>query len=284
MPHKISKKYYQKSIVVLICYFGKLPWYFRYFLHSCAFNPSIVFKIITDNPEFVDLAPKNVEFIRCTLDKFCLKASKALNINVKIEHPYKICDLRPAFGIIFKKLIHGYHYWGYGDIDVIYGNIRKFLLKKLNSDFDIISVRHDYLPGCFILFKNTQKNNSLFMQSRDYKKVFSSSTHFCFDETNFSHQAFTRGNSWQSITTEIESMTHVVRRLMDSESIKVSFDFLIVEGLPGRLQFRNGTLLFKNRFEVMLYHLIFFKKKYSGNRQHKKIPDRYNISRTRIYP
>jgi hypothetical protein len=42
----------QKSIVILICYFGKLPWYFRYFLHSCKFNTSIDFFLISDGVKF----------------------------------------------------------------------------------------------------------------------------------------------------------------------------------------------------------------------------------------
>lgn len=32
--------------------------------------------------------------------------------------------------------------------------------------------------------------NALFKQSKDYKKVFTNSNNFCFDETNYAFDAF----------------------------------------------------------------------------------------------
>jgi len=49
----------QKSIVILICYFGKLPWYFDYFLYSRKYNPNVHFKIITDNDVVKNSFPRN---------------------------------------------------------------------------------------------------------------------------------------------------------------------------------------------------------------------------------
>lgn len=53
------------------------------------------------------------------------------------------------------------------------------------EEYDFISVRHDYTTGCFALYKNTPMLNTFFMRSKEYKKVFSNSEHYCFDECNF---------------------------------------------------------------------------------------------------
>lgn len=37
------------TIVLLITWFGKWPWYLSYFLHSCKYNPDMDFYIFTDN-------------------------------------------------------------------------------------------------------------------------------------------------------------------------------------------------------------------------------------------
>ena len=46
------------------------------------------------------------------------------------------------------------------------------------------SARHDYLTGCFALYRNQPYLLALFRQSRDYQKVLTEHLHFCFDETN----------------------------------------------------------------------------------------------------
>ena len=44
--------------------------------------------------------------------------------------------------------------------------------RNILSKYEIITVRQDYLSGCFTLFKNEHKTNTLFMQSKNYLKVF----------------------------------------------------------------------------------------------------------------
>lgn len=51
------------SIASNTCWYGKFPWYFPYFLHSCSFNSSIDFYIITDNQSQIDDKPENVKII-----------------------------------------------------------------------------------------------------------------------------------------------------------------------------------------------------------------------------
>jgi hypothetical protein len=271
------------KIVIITCYFGKLPWYFKYFLHSCAYNSSIDFFIITNDHAFENKYPSNVHFVYQTLEQINTMASSKLTFTVRIENGYKFCDFKPAYGFLFSEIISGYDFWGHGDIDVIYGNIRNFITDEMMAAHDLISVRPDWAPGCFLLFKSTEKMNKLFMHSKDYKKVFSSNQHYCFDETNFQHDAFSDGKKYVAIPSEIESMMHVIRRLEESGYIKPYFDLHIIEGRPGRLKWDKGILTYKNGYEALLYHLIKLKEVYRPKSLSKKIPDTFHISPTRIY-
>jgi len=273
----------QKKIILLSCYYGPFPWYFNYFVHSCKHNPSIDFYIITDNTTSEIPLPANVKLIYKTLDETRRLASKRLGFKVKIGEGYKFCDFKPAYGFIFADLIKGYDVWGYADIDIIFGNIRDFATDAVLNSYDLVSIQPYFLTGCFLLFKNNKKINALFKHSKDYRKVFSSEEHYCFDETNYTFEKFNEGLKYHQITTEIESMTHVVRRLEEEKFIRPYFDLHIIEGEPGNIKWENGKMTYKNKFSFALYHLINFKSHFIPKKIHRSIPDTFTISPNNIY-
>jgi len=276
-------KQQSKSISLLICYLGKLPWYFDYFIHTCKYNSSVDFYLITDNT-FAEPLPGNVKLIYKTMNDINRLASARLGFNVQITTGYKLCDFKPAFGYIFSELIAGYDFWGFCDIDVIFGDIREFMTDDLLENYDLISTRPDWIPGCFLLFKNNEKMNTLFMKSRHYQLVFSSEQHFCFDETNFAHREFEAGISYLEIQTEIESMMHVVQKMAAQNYINPFFDLFIIEGgRPGRLRWEKGKLIYKNKAEILLYHLVRFRDHCRQTKRQNLIPERFTISPTAIY-
>lgn len=225
---------------MLICYFGELPWYFEYFIHSCKLNPTIDFILITDSNRKMKNLPDNFTIIKKTLKEIKQNGKKKLGFGICIDEPYKLCDFKPVYGYLFPEIINGYDFWGHGDIDVIFGNIRNFVTDKILEDHDLICVRHDFLSGYFTLFRNAKKMNELFKHSKDYKKVLTSCRHFCFDETNFAFDQFTDAVPLHEIKSEIESMTHVVKRLHQKKIVNAYFDFHVIEGLPGRLKWQRG--------------------------------------------
>ena len=272
------------SIIFSVCWSGNYPWYFPYFLHSCRHNPDIDFLIFTENAdENLDI-PANVKIIQYSLEKFKSDANKSLGFEVAVESGYKLCDFKPAYGLIFQDWIKDYDFWGYCDIDVIFGNIRAFMTDELLSEYDIISARHDYLTGCFALYRNNQEMRELFKQSKDYKKVFNEPRNFFFDETNYAFKEFEKGLHYSQIQTELESMTHVVKRLQEAGKLKAYFEFQIVEGFAGNMLWDKGTLTYRKQFEAMLYHLVRFKRKFSEPVDSGRvIPDKFRIGKKKIY-
>jgi len=272
----------ENRIAILICYIGDLPWYTKYFLFTCGHNLDVDFYLICDEQNKYTLPP-NVKIINKTLDEICNTAKEKIGMDITLKSPYKLCDFKPAYGLIFEDLIAQYDFWGYGDLDIIFGNIRSFITDDLLENHDVISVRHDFLTGYFQLFKNNEFTRNLFRHSKDYKKVFSSDRHFCFDETNFTHKEFTENIPISLINCEIDSMMHVVKRLEKQGLIKAYFDFLVVEGLAGNLMWKKGHLYYKNKYEILLYHLIMFKSKGFESKKLMQDTQKFSISTTRIY-
>ena len=273
-----------EKICFIIVFLGDFPWYFPYFIHSCWYNPDIDFLIFTNNSDFNFALPANVKIIPYSMKQFKTDASKVLLFEVAIESGYKLCDFKPAYGFIFQDYIQNYDFWGYCDVDVIFGNIRTFMTDELLNEYDIISARHDYLTGCFALYKNNPYMRELFKQSKDYRKVFTDPRNYYFDETNFAFEAFAKGLHYSQIHTEVESMTHVVRRLQEENKLKAYFEFQIVEGFSGNMLWNKGQLIYRKQFEAMLYHLVRFKRKYSEPVDlQRTIPDKFRIGKKKIY-
>jgi len=273
-----------QRIVFVIAYMGKYPWYFPYFLHSCRYNPTVDFLFFTDNNDSKLELPPNVKLIPCSIEQFKSEAAEVLGFEVAVSYVYKLCDFKPAYGCIFSDFIREYDFWGYCDIDVIFGNIRSFMTDELLEEYDIISARHDYLTGCFALFRNQPFFRELFKQSKDYRKVFTEPRNYFFDEAGSALMAFEKGLHFSKAYSNVDSMTHIVKRLQEENKLKAYFEFQILEGFAGNMLWKKGTLVYRKQFEAMLYHLVRFKHKYSEPcNLYRKIPDEFRIGKKKIY-
>ena len=260
-----TKQYHTKfmpfnnSIAILICWYGPYPWYFRYFVHSCSFNPTIDYYIITDNQQQIDYVSKNITVVHKTLNEIKTTISEKLGFVVNLSYPYKLCDFRPAFGVIFSEIVKEYEFWGSSDIDLLYGDIRNFMTEEVLQSYDIISLRPEYVTGFFSLYRNSEFVNLLFKRSQDYCAVFQNRKYLGFDECGFLCDLLMEGASICDLSAEIESITHVTQSLSRKGIIKAYFDLHVVESTPGELQWSKGQLFYKAEYEIMLYHLISFK-------------------------
>ena len=272
------------SIAVLTCWYGKYPWYFPYYVHSCKFNPTIDFYIMTDNLDEIPNKPDNLIIVYKTMEQIREIASDRLGFKVNICHAYKLNDLKPAYAYVFPEIFEGYDYWGQSDLDIIYGNIRGFLTEEMINSYEYISMRHDITTGPFSIYKNCEKINTFFMRSKDYRTVLSRHEALCFDECGKQgYEHLTKGKSIFSFQTEYVSFTHVVKIAEMHNQIKAHFDFICCEGNPGNILFDKGRIIYDQKFEAIHYHLIVFKKKYIPFDIPKNIPDTYYISPTQIH-
>jgi hypothetical protein len=90
-------------------------------MHSCIHNPTIDFIIITDNDaEAIGNKPDNVKIIYRTLYEIKAAASEKPGFAVNIDHAFKLCDFKPAYGFIFPEIVADHDFCGHGDIDVVF--------------------------------------------------------------------------------------------------------------------------------------------------------------------
>lgn len=120
----------------LCCYFGQWPSYFQFWLKSCSYNDKIDFYLVSDISTDGYEVPENVRIVKKSFSQIQERVqTKFPEINVSIERPYKLCDFKTAYGYIFEDLFNGYEYWGFYDIDTIWGDIMKFIPENSDSHF-----------------------------------------------------------------------------------------------------------------------------------------------------
>ncbi|MFH1404398.1 MAG: DUF6625 family protein [Candidatus Altiarchaeota archaeon] len=172
-----------KKIAVLIPYFGEWPEWINIFLESCRHNPTINWIIFTDcgTPENTT---SNVEFVDMSLREFNKLANSRLGVNLKITNTYKICDLKPMYGKLFEEHIVGYDYWGFGDLDLLYGDMRKFLTDEVLSH-DVISFHRDRVSAHFCLMRNTPEVRDMYSRYEGWAGVIETDRCQRFDEFYF---------------------------------------------------------------------------------------------------
>jgi len=108
--------------------------------------------------------PENLMFINFSIGDFCDIASKKTGISVKLSSNflYKICDFKPAFGLIYEDYLRSYDFWGHCDLDIIWGRIRYYITDELLKRYDIITSRKNRISGHFCLYRNTQNVKAIF--------------------------------------------------------------------------------------------------------------------------
>lgn len=173
-----------KSIIYIVPYFGKMPKNFQLWLKSCEKNESINWIIITDDKTKYKY-PTNVKVVYDSFENLRLRIQKHYDFKICLDRPWKVCEFRPAFGEIFEKEINGFDFWGYCDIDLIFGNIRKFITEDILNKYDKIGFQ-----GHSTIYRNTKEVNERYKFEKEglvtFREAFSNSKGYCFDEGGIS--------------------------------------------------------------------------------------------------
>ena len=180
-----------KSIVIIFPHFGVLPPQYKMWRASAIYNADIDFLFFTD----CDVEPaKNILVHKMSFDQFREMVQNKFDFPIVLDRPYKICDYRPGFAYILSDYVKDYDFWGWGDLDVVYGDIRHFITDEVLSHYNMFS---GY--GHFTLYRNNEYTNTFFMKEINgfvsYKDAFTNQRSMYFDE--YEYKGF--GDKWRGI-------------------------------------------------------------------------------------
>lgn len=168
-----------QRIVIIFPYFGILPPQYKMWRASALCNSSIDFMFFTD----ANVEPAmNIIVHKITFNEFQQMVQKVFDFPIALDRPYKLCEFKQAYGHILADYLKGYDYWGFGDLDLVYGDIRSFITDDV--------LKHKFLLGWghLTLLRNNTDANTYFMKQVEgyqyYKDAFTTSIITFFDEFN----------------------------------------------------------------------------------------------------
>lgn len=234
-----------KSILLIIPYFGKWPVWFEAYLSSIKANPTVNWLCPTDC-ELPEHSPENLKFLKTTLPVLNQHVNQVVNADVPLT-PRKFCDLKPAYGEIFQAEVENYDFWGFCDMDIIWGDIRKFMTPDILGNYDIISSRKENISGHFNLFKNTPELNLLYKQVINYQSLFEQERFMWFDE--------------QILSNYLKANVHGYNIKWDTYFVNEENGSAHQEYELNRWLWKEGQLInTKTNEEVMYLHFINWKR------------------------
>jgi hypothetical protein len=187
----------EPTIAFVVPYVGSWPSWFPAYLQSCKYNPSIRWIFYTDC-EHPSSVPANVELVDGSLRGFELLVERKTGLTVSVELPYKLCDYKPGYGLIFEDHLEGVDFWGHCDVDLVWGNVRRFLAtEEILSAHDVVSARRRRIAGVCTLYRNTDEVNRLFLADRKFEAVVGERENRRYDEkgwTRFVKKQADRGS------------------------------------------------------------------------------------------
>lgn len=223
----------------IITWFGAIPHWFDYFIKSCKHNKEFDFIIFTDQI-MCNSTDNNIIFYRFSLNDFNNLIKIKLNKDFEIKNSYKLCDFKAMYGYLFEDYLTGYGYWGFCDIDLIWGNLGDFFNESLEQGVDIITLGadtedlHYRIAGPCTLVKNNNYLTKSFMLVPEYEDVFKTQDYINFEEKSW--------DLWLKAQRNVE--LQIILNAQAWENGVVSDEAVWI----------NGKLYLPSNREIAMYH------------------------------
>lgn len=167
-------------IAVICCYYGQLPKIYPYWLESCRKNSNITFFLVSDISNTGITGLDNVKQLKLSMEELRLRAEEVLGFKVSLDKPYRLCDFKPLYGLMFEKELMGFDFWGHCDMDMIFGDLNHFISTEILENYEKI-YKYGHLSlyrNCFEINRMYQKDGARFR----YDEVFTNPYFYSFDE------------------------------------------------------------------------------------------------------
>ena len=154
------------KIALIIPYFGKYPNMIHVWIKTVKYNPDIDFLLFSDKSSSDDL-PENLIWYNISFPEIKKLAQVNFDFPIWLETPYKLCDYKPAYGVIFKDYLKKYDFWGHCDPDIVWGDFSHFINDDILKHYDRI-----YTRGHLCIYRNNEKMNNLFRIDHKYRDCY----------------------------------------------------------------------------------------------------------------
>lgn len=262
-----------KEIALIIPYFGAFPEWFDLYLLSCHRNSRVDFYFFTDC-EIPKKTYDNTFFIPTTYESYCNKISNTLKIDFHPISAYKLCDLKPFYGIVHKNVISHYQFWGFGDIDLIYGDLNAIISHNNLRKYDILTTHTNRIAGHFTIMRTSSAYTTICYRISNWQQKLESQKHLSVDEDEWIKLIYPEVRLLKALWKYAFNPLHIpmkycfegpLNKIFCNRITKRSFTEYGTTPIPKNGQnwiynIKTGDLFNFNGKAIPYLHFLFFKK------------------------
>src|SRR5262249_20641845 len=92
---------------------------------------------------------------------------------------------KPCMGLLHEEDIRDFPFFGFSDIDVIYGRIARFYSEAVLAETDVVSTHPERISGHFAVFRNTRAIRHAFERIPGYHQRLEEADNAALDEVPY---------------------------------------------------------------------------------------------------
>lgn len=165
----------------------------------------------------------------------------------------KTAEVRPAYGEMFPDMLTESDFWGYSDLDVVFGRIGQFWDDAVLRIYDVLTIDTWITSGPLTVVRNTNTTNHLWRAIPNIIAKMADPTFYAAEELGFGKAV------WDAYMAGKIRALFAPRPSHDKEHAKVSYDpetGVLYDQVKGNSKYDPET---KGR-EVIAYHFMATKR------------------------
>jgi len=210
----------KNKIAIIIPYFGKWPEWINLYLYSCGQNKFIDWYFFSDCELPVSLT-NNLIFKSMSFSEYCDLVSKKLKIDFEPQSAYKLCGLKPFYGFVHDDVLINYDFWGFGDVDVVWGDLSMFYTEKMLNKYDVFSTHADRMSGHLAIIRNIPKYSEACFWIKNWQDKLQNQEAIALDEQDFSWLLFPK---WRWVS---KFYSKIIRRFFNWRDAWVLYCYIM---------------------------------------------------------
>jgi hypothetical protein len=173
-------------VALIVVWLGPVPSYMPAFLRSCATNPDFDWLIFADWDRDALELPSNVRLFHASRARIVARCFRTLGLVPPLADPNKLCDLRPQFWSMFAHELAGYTYWGFCDLDCVWGDLNAAYGAPIRDGVDVVTSRKEVLAGHFTAIRAGSPIEAIAREDVQLRADMLNPEHVWVDEERFS--------------------------------------------------------------------------------------------------
>ena len=154
-------------VAFVIPYLGQWPVWSPLFFESAAANSGADFLLFCETkPDFP--LPHNVAVVQTSKAELQDRLARTTGLQIGEISGHKLCDFRPYFGLCFADYLKKYEFWGFCDIDLMFGDLARILEPQFLDQLDVFTAHDTQIAGHFTILRNIDLVNRIGFEIEDW--------------------------------------------------------------------------------------------------------------------